>query len=220
MYCKDIVHKYNTFIFDNDGVILDSNQAKTKAFAKSVESYDGNKIKDFINYHVKNGGVSRFEKIDYFYSEIMGFENYSKELEESLSIYAENAKKGMLEAEEIEGVIDFIRKIQEKKDNIYVISGSDEEELINIYIKRGINNLFKMVLGSPTSKKSHVKDLIQSQKLKYPIVYFGDSVTDYEVAKEYEMDFIFVSSKSEWEDGMEICTASKSQIIYDFNEIK
>ena len=45
-------------------------------------------------------------------------------------------------------------------------------------------------------------------------------MTDYEVAKEYEMDFIFVSSKSEWEDGMEICTASKSQIIYDFNEIK
>ena len=150
----------------------------------------------------------------------MGFENYSKELEESLSIYAENAKKGMLEAEEIKGVIDFIRKIQEKKDNIYVISGSDEKELINIYIERGINNLFKMVLGSPTSKKSHVKDLIQSKKLKYPIVYFGDSVTDYEVAKEYEMDFIFVSSKSEWEDGMEICTASKSQIIYDFNEIK
>ena len=95
MYCKDIVHKYNTFIFDNDGVILDSNQAKTKAFAKSVESYNGNKIKDFINYHVKNGGVSRFEKIDYFYSEIMGIDNYSKELEESLSIYAENAKKGM-----------------------------------------------------------------------------------------------------------------------------
>ena len=49
MYCKDIVHKYNTFIFDNDGVILDSNQAKTKAFAKSVESYNGNKNKDFIN---------------------------------------------------------------------------------------------------------------------------------------------------------------------------
>ena len=219
MYYKEIIHKYNSFIFDNDGVILDSNQAKTEAFAKSVGSYDKENIDTFIDYHVKNGGVSRFEKIDYFYREIMGFDSYKKELEDSLSIYASDAKRGMLEAAEIEGVMEFIKKIHQCKDSIYVISGSDEEELISIYTERGISDLFKKVMGSPTSKKCHAEELIKNKELEYPAIYFGDSVTDFDLAQEYKMDFVFVSSKSEWEDGAKICKASKSQIIQDFNEI-
>ncbi len=154
MYYKEIIHKYNSFIFDNDGVILDSNQAKTEAFAKSVGSYDKENIDTFIDYHVKNGGVSRFEKIDYFYREIMGFDSYKKELEDSLSIYASDAKRGMLEAAEIEGVMEFIKKIHQCKNSIYVISGSDEEELISIYTERGINGLFKKVKGGPNNLSS------------------------------------------------------------------
>ena len=219
MYYEEIIDKYNTFIFDNDGVILDSNQAKTEAFAKSIESYDKKNIAAFIEYHIKNGGVSRFEKIDYFYREIIGFKSYKKELEDSLSIYASHAKRGMLEASEIGGVIEFIKRIHQCKDSIYVISGSDEEELISIYTERGISSLFKKVMGSPTSKKTHAQELIEKKELDYPVIYFGDSVTDFDLAQEYEMDFVFVSSKSEWEDGTRICKASKSQIIHDFNEL-
>tara|TARA_B100001142_G_scaffold141577_1_gene142808 strand:+ start:9433 stop:10095 length:663 start_codon:yes stop_codon:yes gene_type:complete len=219
MRFEDIIHKYKTFIFDNDGVILDSNQAKTEAFAKSVAAYEEKYIQAFVEYHVKNGGVSRFEKIDYFYREIMGMYNYEKDLENSLSIYASHAKKAMLEAEEIKGVIDFISKIQGYKSSVYVISGSDEEELITIYAERGISNLFKKVMGSPTSKKSHAKELIENKQLEYPILYFGDSITDFELAKEYKMDFIFVSSKSEWEDGFHLCKSAGYKIINDFSEI-
>ena len=73
------------------------------------------KSKTSLTIMLKMVGCLDLRRIDYFYSEIMGFENYSKELEESLSIYAENAKKGMLEAEEIKGVIDFIRNIGKKR---------------------------------------------------------------------------------------------------------
>ena len=121
MHFEDIVRKYNTFIFDNDGVILDSNQAKTEAFVKSVESFGEDNIQQFIEYHVKNGGVSRFKKIEYFYREILGLSNYDKHYMNSLSIYSSHAKKAMLEAEEIKGVIEFIRKIKEESDSIYVI---------------------------------------------------------------------------------------------------
>ncbi len=219
MYFEDIIHKYNTFIFDNDGVILDSNQAKTEAFAKSVEAYDKEYVKTFIDYHVKNGGVSRFEKINYFYREIMGLSNYQNELNKSLSIYARHAKKAMLEAKEIRGVIEFIHKINKQKNSIYVISGSDQDELINIYIERGIHDLFRRVMGSPTSKKDHAEELLESKLLHYPVIYFGDSITDFELAEEYNMDFIFVSSKSEWEDGLRVSEASNSEVIYDFSEI-
>ena len=219
MHFEDIVRKYNTFIFDNDGVILDSNQAKTEAFVKSVDSFGEHNIHKFIEYHVKNGGVSRFEKIDYFYREILGLSNCDKDYMNSLSIYSSYAKKAMLEAEEIKGVIEFIRKIKERKDSIYVISGSDQEELRAIYTKRGIQNLFKKVMGSPTSKKTHAKELIESKLLDYPVVYFGDSITDFDLAEEYKMDFIFVSSKSEWQDGASICEDANSKIIHDFSEI-
>ncbi len=219
MHFEDIVRKYNTFIFDNDGVILDSNQAKTEAFVKSVESFGEDNIQQFIEYHVNNGGVSRFKKIEYFYREILGLSNYDKHYMNSLSIYSSHAKKAMLEAEEIKGVIEFIRKIKEESDSIYVISGSDQEELRAIYTERGIQNLFKKVMGSPASKKTHAKGLIESKILDYPVVYFGDSITDFDLAEEYKMDFIFVSSKSEWQDGARICEDANSEIIHDFSEI-
>ena len=74
-------------------------------------------------------------------------------------------------------------------------------------------------MGSPTSKKTHAKGLIESKILDYPVVYFGDSITDFDLAEEYKMDFIFVSSKSEWQDGARICEDANSEIIHDFSEI-
>ena len=44
MFFEEINKKYKIFIFDNDGVILDSNQAKTDAFIKCIEGNDKSKI--------------------------------------------------------------------------------------------------------------------------------------------------------------------------------
>jgi phosphoglycolate phosphatase-like HAD superfamily hydrolase len=219
MQFNEIKNKYNTIIFDNDGVILDSNQAKTDAFIKSIQGNEISKIQEFINYHTDNGGVSRFEKLEHFYKNILNIENYEDQLRKSLNIYATFAKKSMLEANLIDGVIDFIEKIFVSDKLIHVISGSDQEELIEIYKDRGIKKYFNQILGSPTSKDTHARQLLESKEVLYPVIYFGDSITDFNVADEYSMDFIFVSSKSEWKQGINICQEADCKIIQDFKDI-
>ena len=219
MLFEEINKKYKTFIFDNDGVILDSNQAKTDAFIKCIEGNDKSKIEEFIKHHTENGGVSRFEKIEYFYKHILKLSSYEKKYQTSLEIYADQAKKSMLIVSEIPGFIKLINKILEGKNTAYVISGSDQEELIDIYSIRGLDKYFDLILGSPTSKKENAEFLINTNKISYPVIYFGDSITDYNVAEEFNMDFVFVSSKSEWRDGREICIKKQCLIIDDFNEI-
>ena len=59
MYSTQIIEKYKSVVFDNDGVIMDSNAAKTEAFALALEGEEEVLIEEFINYHKAFGGVSR-----------------------------------------------------------------------------------------------------------------------------------------------------------------
>ena len=53
-------NKYNSIIFDCDGVILNSNQIKTNAFRKVLKQFNNKAIDEFIQYHKDNGGISRY----------------------------------------------------------------------------------------------------------------------------------------------------------------
>ena len=69
--------QYKQVIFDCDGVILDSNDIKSNAFARSLVDEDKELVKQFITYHKKNGGVSRFKKFEYFFKNIKNQKKYS-----------------------------------------------------------------------------------------------------------------------------------------------
>ena len=45
--------KYNTIVFDCDGVILNSNAIKTEAFRNILSNYDLKAVDEFIDYHKK-----------------------------------------------------------------------------------------------------------------------------------------------------------------------
>ena len=60
------LQEYEYFFFDCDGVILDSNKLKSSAFAESLVDEPSSLIANFIEYHKKNGGISRYEKFRCF----------------------------------------------------------------------------------------------------------------------------------------------------------
>ena len=49
-------------IFDFDGVIAESVNVKTEAFASLYEPYGKDVVNKVEQHHLANGGVSRFEK--------------------------------------------------------------------------------------------------------------------------------------------------------------
>ena len=50
--------KYNTLIFDCDGVILNSNNIKSKAFYDVALPYGVKAAEELYTYHIKNNGIS------------------------------------------------------------------------------------------------------------------------------------------------------------------
>ena len=58
------INKYDCFIFDCDGVILDSNKIKTEAFFSLALPYGKGIAKLLVDYHTQNGGISRYLKIN------------------------------------------------------------------------------------------------------------------------------------------------------------
>lgn len=220
MNSAQILKKYNSIIFDNDGVIMDSNAAKTDAFSKALEGEEKVLIDEFIDYHKANGGVSRFEKIKYFYSNIKKEKNYAKLVQESLERYAFYSKQALLSADLIPGVEEFLKLLKNHHKIVHVVSGSDQEELIEIYEDRNLTQYFTQINGSPKIKSDILKKIIEDSKIIFPAVYFGDAMLDYSTAKKFNLDFIYISSKSEWDEGISFCNEMNCLVEPDFIESK
>ena len=212
------IFDHDYYIFDCDGVVLNSNQIKNQAFRKSLSNQSIKNIKSFIDYHKKNGGISRYEKFQYFFNEINYVKNSKLIIQKCLEEYSNFLKTKLVKCQYVEGVIDFIKRLYELNKRIYVISGSDEKELIQIFKKRKIFYLFNKIYGSPKSKLKNFSLLNKKNEIYHKGIFFGDSKVDFEVSKEFDIDFIFISQYSEWLSGKSVI--NKKNILKNFKNIK
>ena len=51
-------------------------------------------------------------------------------------------------------------------------------------------------------------------------LYFGDAKSDYEAALSFNMDFVFISGFSDWENGVEFCQSNDIKILKDFSDFE
>jgi HAD superfamily hydrolase (TIGR01549 family) len=208
-------NQYDIFIFDCDGVILDSNDFKNQIFLESVKHYSLKNISKFEKFIKVNKGLSRYYFYEYFFSEIAKLENKKKltEYKKALNFYNKKIKSDYKKCKYIPGVIKFIKKLTKK--NIFVISGSNQKELIKVFKEKNIYNCFNKIYGSPKSKIDNAIELNLQIKSK-KILYFGDSYYDYKVSKKIKSDFIFISGYS---DDTKLIKNIKIKKIKDFTNI-
>lgn len=193
------IDKYKTFIFDCDGVLLNSNQIKTNAFYSAVVSYGQSAAKELVRYHIENGGISRYHKFDYFLRYIVGKEPEPGEIESLLARFATEVKNGLMGCEIAAG-IEKLRKAS-AQSRWLVVSGGDQNELRQIFLKRDLNRFFDGgIFGSPDSKYEILSRELSRGNISRPAVYFGDAKYDYEAAKTAALDFIFISQWSEFKE--------------------
>jgi phosphoglycolate phosphatase-like HAD superfamily hydrolase len=179
------LEKYNSFILDFDGVILDSNNIKKAAIAESVQAVlSQEKVIEFVDYFVGLNGVPREEKIAK-YAPKDKYEYVLKKYEDIINLKLKDAKL-------ISGVKNFIKTLNDLKKNLVVLSGGTQSEVLQLLADRGLSENFNGVYGGPKNKEENLQGLI----LESPVLYFGDSQVDYEVAKNNSFDFVFVYGAS------------------------
>jgi len=208
--------KYTNLFFDCDGVILNSNFIKTNSFYEVTKKYGKIYADELVNYHIANGGVSRYKKFEYFLKNII--QNFDeKEYQILLDNYSNNVRSNLLKAEFDIGIHN-IKRVFPNASNA-IISGSDEKELNWIFKRKNIDHIFDYgIFGSPRNKKEIFDAIFSKFKGNESCIFFGDSEYDYLVSKDYEMDFIFIYEWTEFKDWENFINLNKIKTMRSISE--
>lgn len=187
-------YKYDAIIFDFDGVLVDSVEVKTNAFVALYSAHGDEVVKKVMSYHLQNGGISRYEKFQYFHNEILGI-HLSDENKVTLGKqFQEMVLDAVIEAPWCNGAYEFLEKFHTKLP-LFVASGTPEHELKKIVERRKMAGYFVSTHGTPNTKGTNIKKiLLESQIDQHRALMVGDSITDYEGAVEAGVDFIGFSA--------------------------
>ena len=177
--------------FDFDGVLAESVDVKTRAYVSLFEEYGQDVVSKIVNYHMKNGGVSRFVKLRTIYDKILKkplSEDKFKSLSEQFSSIVVDK---VVSAPWVEGAKEFLEK-NKNRYLYFIVSGTPQEELRSIVRRRRMNQYFCEVLGSPKDKVALFQEVLPRFNLTpKETVFVGDAETDWNAAKNMGFPFLW-----------------------------
>jgi len=208
---------YITLVFDCDGVVLNSNQVKTDAFYQTSLLYGKQAAQAMVDYHVANGGVSRYEKFAHFLENIVPRQE-GPDLDSLLASYASYVKDGLLSCEVAPGLQALRESTPEAR--WLIVSGGDQAELRDVFAHRGLTQLFDGgIFGSPDTKDEILQRELASSNVQHPALFLGDSKYDYQAATLVNIDFLFVSGWSEVDDWENWISRESISTVYDIRSV-
>lgn len=201
--------KQKIIIYDFDGVICDSVDVKTDAFVELYCKYDTEIVEKIKNYHLLNGGISRYEKIKYFHNNILNKPISQEGINRIADKFSQLVKEKVINSPYINGALEFIKK-HAKDSKQFICTGTPSDEIAEIVEKKGIDLFFEGVYGSPESKVSIINKILSGQDI-YECFFLGDAMTDYNAAKECHLKFIGIkNNKTQF--------PPETKLIDDFND--
>jgi phosphoglycolate phosphatase-like HAD superfamily hydrolase len=208
--------KIKNIFFDFDGVIAESVNAKTQAF-KEMYSKHGTDVADkVVDYHINNGGVSRFEKFKYWEKEFFNRNLSEREVQQLANEFSKLVLDKVIHSDEVDGVGEFLKKYS-KTIKFWIITGTPTTEITIITDKRALNKYFVGIHGSPENKMYWTEHLIKHHNLnREETLFLGDATTDYDAATHSKLHFALRDN----EENSEIFKDYSGLRFCNFNELE
>lgn len=204
--------RYRTLVFDCDGVILDSNRVKTRAFHYAAAPYGETLAQALVAYHTQNGGISRFAKFEKFLREMAGLPVTEAALQELLGRFEQESRQGLLQCA-VAPRLDELKQATPQA-RWMVVSGASEAELHDVFAQRGLEHWFEGgIFGSPVSKDDILAREIENGNLALPALFIGDSRYDHVASTRAGLDFVFLSAWTEFDGWQAYCAEHGIAII-------
>lgn len=183
---------YSTYVFDCDGVVLDSNNLKTLSFREAALPY-GQAVADaLVDYHVRHRGVTRFEKFHYLLEELVPHGAEGPDYDQLLERYADAVWNQLLACDVEPGLADLRKRTAGAR--WLIVSGGAQTELRRLFPLRGIADYFDGgIFGSPQDKDEILAREIANGNISGPTLFIGDSPYDYQAATAAGLDFTFAT---------------------------
>ena len=206
-------------VFDCDGVLIDSVHVKTHAFARLVEAYPKEQQQAFVDYHQKNGGVSRYKKFAWFFENFLDHPITPEESESWGNKFSAICFEELLKCKLIAGTLDTLTFWQGKLP-LYVCSGAPGAEQREVLTSHNLAKYFQDILGSPPAKAELLAQIVDLAHVSpKETLMVGDATTDLNAARQvgtlfYGVGDLLKGGDYPWGPDLQKIT----QFILDYNE--
>lgn len=211
-------NKKKIVIFDFDGVLAETIKIKGLVFYKIFEK-EGRNIQNYaFSYHIKNAGINRKIKFKEIYKTKLKKNINNKELSKLSVIFNKIYSKYYKRIKINRDFINFINK-NKKNINFYISSTAPKKEIINILKNNDCYNLFKKIYGSNIKKNIAIRNIIKHEEIaKKDIIFIGDTIHDYNVAKQLKINFISYkfNSKNDKKNKNIISSKSFNKVVNEY----
>lgn len=172
-------------VFDFDGVVLESTDIKTRAFA---QLFDGDERA--LAHHLEHAGVSRYEKFRFIHEEILGIPYTDADERRLGDRFSELVLEEVLRCPFVPGARELLER-RRHEARLFVASGTPEEELREIVRARGLDDCFTGVYGTPPTKAQIVERILAEEDVeRSEVLFVGDAMTDLLGAREAGVPFV------------------------------
>ncbi len=176
--------------FDFDGVLAESLDIKVRAFTELYKEHGPEILERVLAHHRAHGGVSRIQKIRHCHQEMLGILLEPEELMALGRRFSDLVVDAVVDSAWVEGARELLDGLVGRLP-LFVVSGTPEPELRDIVARRGMDDYFVTVRGSPPDKITVIRKLLAAHGLPAERVLFvGDAMTDYDAAQATGLRFI------------------------------
>ena len=199
-------------VLDFDGLLVESNEAKTHAFEDLFALYLPYRDA-MMDYHLANYSRPRMMKFEHYVYELLGRPGDVEMLQTMARQFSEFVVRRVVACPDVPGARAFLDEFW-RQVPLYISSVTPQDELRKIVRARGIDSFFVEVFGDPPCKKQDAIRAVLSREKLLPsqVVFVGDSASDYHVAVDAGLEFMGRDSGLPF-DGIEI------ELYHDLYEI-
>jgi HAD superfamily hydrolase (TIGR01549 family) len=182
--------RFDALVFDFDGVLVESTDIKTMAFAALYEQHGQEIVEQVTSYHAKHAGISRFKKFKYFQENFLGVSYTEAEGNFLSNQFSKLVVDAVVDSSYVTGAKEFL-EAHKNTIPMFIASGTPNDELHEIVKRRDMLKYFVSVFGAPSTKGEIIKKLLQEHAfIPMRVLMVGDALSDFDGARESGVGFI------------------------------
>jgi HAD superfamily hydrolase (TIGR01549 family) len=179
------------FIYDFDGVILNSDLFKFKLFKHLFKKETAKDKKKILDYHFLNQGINRKEKFKYILENILKKKTMNYKVDSLENEFKYLIKKKITQCKFATGSIKSLKFLKKKKIEMFIATGVAQTEINLIIKKLKLKKYFSNIYGYPLTKDKIIKIIKKKKNIKNSEIYFiGDSISDLKASKKTNITFL------------------------------
>ncbi len=171
-------------------MLVESTDIKIDAFRSLYEEYGAEVVEKVLAHHAEHEGISRVEKILHCHRRHLGIELGEAALNEICARYSALVEDAVITCAWVAGAREFLEHHQGRLE-MFVVTGTPEDEIKRIAEARGMTRLFTEIHGSPRRKEAIVEDVLAARDYgPEESLFVGDAMTDWRAAAASGIRFI------------------------------